>query len=282
MATNRWEGDVSTDPTTAGNWSLGAVPAVDDDVVYDGTATAASIGGDLSANQVGNITFREDYPFDTATSALRLQFDCKGAVDIRCGGTHYLDIDSTAETSQINVNSAATVYLVGLNNLSLNVSAAAAIVEVGTVTTAMEASTATVKAGTVTFWQWQNIAAAAPNLFVHGGTVKTYDALGTVRQSGGVWTHVEDVCGSIYLPGGRCKYNSGGTLTGLYLEGGHFDLGEGWRPVTITATQVRAGSTILDPRGRGTWTAGPEFHNCSIADCTVDFGFHKKYTIAAI
>ena len=283
MAICRWQGDVSSDPTVGGNWSTGVVPAVNDDVIFDGTAQSAPTGDDMSGVQVDTLTFAEDYAYDTATWAAPLEFDVEFAVDIRCAGTHYLTIDNS---TQINVNGAATVYLRGLDNDKLNVDATGAIAEVGdrAGAVAMEFDAAEISAGTVTFWEWESKAAAAPVLLtVHGGTVKTYEAITVARQDGGVWTHFEGASTVLHLAGGTCRYNSDGAVaTFVYLEGGQLDLSRGWRAVTIAATEVRAGSSLVDPNGRVTWTAAPEFHNCSFDDTTVDFGFHKKYTVAAI
>lgn len=66
-----WQGDVSTDWNTAGNWDTNAVPATSVDAVFDNTATSTSVR--LSATGTArNITFSADAPAFTLSGGQQL------------------------------------------------------------------------------------------------------------------------------------------------------------------------------------------------------------------
>ena len=283
MARCAWEGDVSTDPTVAGNWSTAAVPAAADDVVFDGTASDDCIGGDLTANQVATVTIADDCIINIGVSAAdALDFDCSGVVQDRAqSGTRYLNIKNSTSW---NVYGGGIISIDGIDNDALNIDARDGTVTVGPIlaTPAEFDTTITIKSGTIDLLYVTDQAAAATDLTMHGGTATCESALATVRQTGGKLYHNEGVMAAYYGDGGTCYYNSGGTLTLAEVDvGGTLDFAYDFRPVTVTTARIKRG-TVWDIYGRVTWTNAVETPDCWISDCTVNFGFNKKYTVAGI
>jgi len=290
MADVYWQGDVSSDPTVAGNWSTAAVPQAGDDVIFDGTATALPDGGNLAGNAVGSIVFDSTYSFTTASSGTPLQFQlaADGTVDIRCSGTHYLDID---ESLQVNVTGGATVYLVGLNNDSLRVNGSGATVEVGVAGTPAEFDDVILDKGTATIIACEDQAGggAAFDLYVNGGTAKVYDAVDDARQTGGKWYQYDEPIDDPTILGGTFYHMAGGTVATdgkidgtLIIRGGTVDLSKSYLPFTIDAMTVGKGSTFRDPHGRVTYTAAPQFPASEPGDSTREWGPHVSLPIARL
>jgi hypothetical protein len=55
MASKKWIGGSSSDPTTAGNWSPSGVPADSDDIIFDGDAESDLAGADQSSIEPATI-----------------------------------------------------------------------------------------------------------------------------------------------------------------------------------------------------------------------------------
>jgi len=287
MATNIWQGDVSTDPTVAGNWSAGHVPAAAEDILFDGTASGDCVGGDLTANQVASITITSDCTIDIGTSAAdAVDFDCSGEVQDAGTGTRYLNIKNC---TQWNVYGGGTVYVDGIDNDALNIDAGGGTVYVGNLgsgvgNAAEFDTTVTVEAGRVYITDLTDQAAAATDLTVRGGTVHCQSTLDTVKQYGGnLYMEMAAGIDDYYGYGGKCYYNSDGKVDGTAeIHGGELTFEDDFRPVTVDACHLFSGATLRDPHSRVTWTAPPEFHGCDVSDCTVEFGRHKKLTVADI
>ena len=286
MANVKWQGDISTDPTVAGNWDTAAVPAAGEHVVFDGTATGNCAGGAIAAD-IGSLTITDDCTINIGTShAVPLAFTCTaGLVTDMGSGTRYL---APAAAARVVEMGSGTVDLDGADNVLLLINAPSATVTVGDDpwgANTCDFTTVIVEAGLdVVLKNVETAADGVYTLHIRGGTVETWSGLVEARQTGGVWTHRMGAVTNMYLSGGECRYNATETIgTKAYVySGGKLNFTYAGSAVTVAACEFRAGATSLDPWGRVTWTAAPEGHNCSVKDCTLDFGFHKKYTIAAI
>ncbi|MCK5644599.1 MAG: hypothetical protein KAJ19_27625, partial [Gammaproteobacteria bacterium] len=83
------------------------------------------------------------------------------------------------------------------------------------------------------------------------------------------------------LDGGKLWYNSSGTATDIDCHGGDVDMSGDFRPFIVTNVEVKKGKW-WDPNARVTYTNPIEFPNGFLSDSTVNFGYGKKHTIAAI
>ena len=112
MATNKWVGGTSNDSTVASNWSLGAVPTTNDDVVFDATsdgnndcvinsATFPEDGGDLNS-----LTISSDFT-KLLKTGMNTEVNLEGVMTI--DKTASIDADHTL-TFDFNAAPSTTVY----------------------------------------------------------------------------------------------------------------------------------------------------------------------------
>ena len=80
MATVKWDGSASTDPTNAANWSTGSVPVANDDVVFDAT----SDGGN-------NCTFNGTFPSSGDLNSITISSDFTKLINT--GGTSTINLE---------------------------------------------------------------------------------------------------------------------------------------------------------------------------------------------
>lgn len=285
MATNIWQGDVSTDPTVPGNWSLGWVPAAAEDILFDGTATDDCVGGDLTANVVASITIADDCTIDIGASAAdALDFDCNGVVENHGTGTTFLNVKNSTEWNHYG---SGTHSIDGIDNDALNIDASGATVTVGPIsgTPAEFDTTMLVEAGTVTFDYVTDQAAADTDLTVKGGTVETNGGIDAAKQKGGTWTHEAGGMNNVTADGGKLKYNSATKIDGTLdiHPGGEITFEDNFRAVTVDDCHFHDGGGVLrDPHGRVTFANPFELHDCTLGECTIELPPDKKYTVVAI
>lgn len=287
MAVCIWEGDVSTDPTVAGNWSTAAVPQAADDVVFDGTAQDNCTGGDITANQVASVTRTADCTITIGASASNaLDIDCSGAVVDRGSGTAYWKIDNYTSW-HFSGSGTCSIDGQGAANSALTIDATSATVMVGPVAaTAAEVDDIDIHAGTVTIWTVQsNDASPIETLDVFGGTVDSHDAIDVISVYGGTLTHESQAITShVNVYYGKLIYNAAANIGGTVsvYNGGEFTLDEGSGAVVIADTQLYSGATFRDKPSRGTYTLPVETRGCSLLSVTLDLGTHRQYAPTAI
>jgi len=282
MAENYWQGDEDTDPTTAGNWSLGHVPAAAENIHFDGTAEDNCVGGDLTANQVASITIHDDCVIDIGTSASdALDFDCNGVVENHGTGTTYLNIENSTFWNHYGRGKHS---IDGIDNDALNINAPSGIITVGPLATvpAEFDTTMTVKTGDVTFDYVTDQAAADTDLIVLGGVVELNDGIDAATMYAGRWTQQAGGINNPNIYGGKMKYNSGTKIDGTAVVYGELTFADNFQGPTVDDCHVFARGILRDPQGRVTWTNPIELHGCSLADVTINLGRHKKLTVAAI
>ena len=128
------------------------------------------------------------------------------------------------------------------------------------------------------------------NLDMSGGQVELQNGATTVTKSDGTLTLLStSAVTTLTNRGGTVLDDSSGTITTLTNKGVY--LKRGFRAKTITTTYLYAGSRTDDPNGVVTWTNPPELTECRLAAgpddrgpdvAYVNFGVHKKLTVAAI
>jgi hypothetical protein len=221
MANRTWEGDLSGDWNTAGNWKEGAVPVATDDVRVPPGSGAITSGRNQSGVALGYVIIEAGHTNAIAGPAAYLQlqctrFECHGA------GTYYIDLGASAVSPEIT-NSANPsvgnrgVYLKGsalatVNVLGGHVGLAVLHGETATATTVRVTgarASCWVGAGVTltTFYQTQGdseVRCAATTISCYGGTLRT-DETGTV--------------GTFNCYGGTIRPESSGTITTMLLDG---------------------------------------------------------------
>lgn len=312
---NYWiGGDSGNENTwaTANNWddvadgsSVGDGPPGDGEtVVIQSHITNDIDGADASADQFQAFTCEDGSTITIGSSGTSLHVDMKDVAtyyDVTLGGTGvaFLEIDNYNE---INVNHAASspgtgqygLNLLGVHDAddtsgrgTINIYCdAGESVGIGAAPADdMEVNKIVITGGDVTIGAsvTEYDDSTAPDLEIHGGTVITKCPLGTVTQEGGEWTHEAGVVGAIYGSGGKCSYDSNGTLTNLYGDGTHeFDLTNNAEGCTITNAELRPGASFIDPYKKATLTNGLDLNRCRIEDVSVDLGSHITITPSAV
>lgn len=287
MADCIWEGDVSTDPTVAGNWSTAAVPQAADDVIFDSTAQDNCIGGDLTANQVATVTITSDCTIDIGTSAANaLDFDCNGVISDKGSGTHYLNCKNTTFWNHYG---SGTCSIDGIDNDELMIDASGGTITVGPLSGVpaefAAASAVTIKAGTVTIDYLTDQAAGNTDLVIQGGTVTCNDGIDILTISGGtLYFEGDQAIATAHIYGGKVYYNSTGNITTMayVYSGGELTFEDGYTSVTVADIHLFTGATLRDPHKYVTWTAPPELHGCKLGDVTIDLGVHRQYAVTDI
>ncbi len=285
MALVIWQGDVDTDPTTAGNWSTAAVPQAGDDVLFDGSASGNCAGGDVSANLVQSITVTSNCTIDIGTSLeVPIDFDCAGPLIDSGSGTRFWKVENTTAWECYGTGEC---HIDGIDNDGLVINASAATIWVGEnpVVPAEFGDQVSVVAGTINILYLTDQAAAAPDLIVRGGVVVTQDALAAVEQYGGRWHHrgFGQVVASATIHAGTAHYETTGTLTaGFVYAAGTLTFENNVDGCIVTNCTVEGGGKLLDPNGVVTWTNPVAVTGTSVKSGAIDFGSNKTYDIADI
>lgn len=257
MATNYWTGASSTAYSTAGNWSLAAVPIATNDVRLRAASTVAIASGlNQSAVAIGDFIVEPGYSGAIGTAAsgvpTYLQID-PDRFQFAGTGQSYIDIGSAAIDALIdNTTTPGT----GLRGLYLIGSAIAnLIVSGGSVgIAAVPGSTSTVTTAQVLGGSlYLGVGTTLTTLRVNGGEAIVGCALTTVNQYGGtVTTEGIGAITTYNAYGGTCYLNSSGTITTLNIYPGATVIFTGSNKArTVTTTVFNPGpaaaTLILDP-----------------------------------
>jgi len=79
MATRRWLGGISGDWSVAGNWSGGAVPVNNDDVIFDSGSVSVDAGLNQSAVSLNSLNITSGYKGSIGSPGASLQININGA-----------------------------------------------------------------------------------------------------------------------------------------------------------------------------------------------------------
>lgn len=271
------------DWSTAGNWSLGAVPVNGDDVVIENSSVDISYGLDQSAVTLASLTIENTYtgklglPDYTTGSTSYYQYRDKylkiGATTCNLGrgdgqGSGRVKIDFGSVATTVNVEGAGSPADTGLPAVILNGSNAGNVLNAtqGTIGLAIDAgSTAqfpTIRVGSET--------SQATDVTLTCGTGCT---LATINQNGGVvtvgsnvttWTKTSGTSTNLYssaittitADSGTHYWQSNGTITtGTFRgDGTVLDCTRDLRSRTLTGSTFTGGAYFLDPSKTVTFT----------------------------
>jgi len=206
-------------------------------------------------------------------------------------GTRYFNVTNAVNA---NIQGGGTAELDGINNATLRVTNTGTMT-VGpsaTIPCEFDAVALIDGSGTVSLVNLtkQNGDAVPISRIAGTGKLYTYSRLAAVYQTAREWrhydngvaTHQSGVVAAIYQAGGTCYYNSTGVLTALEAYGKMDFSTEDLRAKTVTTGKFYKGAVLSDPNGVVTWTNPFQTPYCSLADVSVNVGYHKKYTVAAI
>ena len=265
VAINTWLGSTSAVPTVVANWSQARLPEAGDFILFDGTASGACDGADLSAAQVASITITRDCTIDIGTSITApLIFDCAGPVIDEGAGAVFLKADNT--TSWLLKNTGSRRIL-GLDNAAIVVDSPGATIVLGPdPQTATEFDTVTVLNGDAAI---KNLlaqdGAAAFNLFMTGGEVECFDSVDDAKIVGGKYTQRSEGINNLWLRDATLNYNSTTKIDGTaILENAAVLDASGSSGFIIDATTMYPESKIIDPLGVITYTAAITFEGQSV------------------
>ena len=206
-------------------------------------------------------------------------------------GTRYFNVTNAVNA---NIQGGGTAELDGINNATLRVTNTGTMT-VGpsaTIPCEFDAVALIDGSGTVSLVNLtkQNGDAVPISRIAGTGKLYTYSRLAAVYQTAREWrhydngvaTHLSGIVAAIYQAGGTCYYNSIGALTALEAYGKMDFSSEDLRAKTVTTGKFYKGSVLSDPNGAVTWTNPFQVPYGSLKDVSVDVGYHKKYTVAAI
>ena len=294
----------------ADNWSGGSVPTASDDVFVENSAVDILWGIDQNTVALTSLTIAQSY-----TGSIGLPFNNEAGfaeyrerwLKIR-PGTLTIGRGAGNGSGRINIDTgtaaAATVYVYGSGNpLDTGLKA---VQIVGS----HSSNVLNVFKGSVGVCEQAGTTAQFPDFRVgyldsvegdsdvRVGTGMT--TITSVTQSGGV---LELNCGttalvktdgetrfllsgahaSITADGGVSRYQSSGTCAVLIVGGGAtVDFRGDLRSKTVSACDIFAGATLLDPDKTVTWTAGVDLNRCSLSEVTLDIGTHVRVTRGSV
>ena len=294
---------------TADNWSGAAVPVNSDDVIIENSTVSILYGLAQSAVTLDSLTVRQNY---TGTIGLPRTNSPGGYIEYR---ETYLELSATAVSigqgdgtgsGRIKLNTGsvqATINVYGTGSaLESTLGAflwkgthASNVLNVnkGTVGVAMfggEAATIlTLGVGYTTnisgdAWLSCGSGTTLTTVNQSGGELFTASNMTTVTQTDGEHTVRGTATVTTYnLDGGKCFYESSGTLTTLYVGGGaEFDCRHDMRSRTITNCTAYQDAVLRDPFKTVAWTNGIDLSRCGPLKVTLDIGEHFTLTPSAI
>jgi len=207
-------------------------------------------------------------------------------------GTRYFNVTNAVNA---NIQGSGAVELDGINNTTLRVTntGTVAVGPSATIPCEFDAVALIDGSGTVSLVNLtkQNGDAVPISRIAGTGKLYTYSRLSNVYQTAREWrhydngvaTHQNGAVAAIYQAGGTCYYNSIGALTALEAYGKMDFSSEDLRAkVASTGWKFYKGAVLSDPNGMVDFTNPFQTPYCSLKDVSVDVGYHKKYTVAAI
>jgi hypothetical protein len=263
MATVFFDGSTDGVLTTDANWSTGAVPVTNADVVIDGNMFPSTVTALTSPTQpaivatISSLTIlNTSVSFGTAAAPLEINVGGSGSKKVHDAGTgaKYLTIANWVEWVILG---GSTMGIAGLTNAGnvLKINASTATITFGT----LEADSLILQAGTVhagRYW-WENGGSAAPDLTMYGGTLDVDSPLAAALVYGGILTHREGAITALTVKNAQARLLSTGTVTTLTLQpGGKADFSYDMRAKTVTNCTMDDSSTFYDPYGIAVLTNG--------------------------
>lgn len=295
MATNKWlGGDVGNenDWTVAVNFSLVAVPVVNDDVIVPAESAYSIDGVDASATAISSFTVEEGYTGTIGSSTTELKLDIGGTgtsdVDFAGTGESHLYIENA---NDIVINNAASAPSTGLYGLSLTgldndnlVIQASTNASIGLAPGAGEVfETDTLKIENANVYIGSGVVkkdgSTAIPLTVAGGTVTNKAALGEVDVRGGTFTHSAGVIATGNFLGGTSYYNSTGTLTTGHGAGNAIlSFERSLQAKTVTNFTIHDENfRPYDKHGVVTWTNDVQGNNIDLGKVKARWGLNRKF-----
>ena len=259
---NQWDTDA--------NWSRGAAPVDDDDVVLNATAQGSITGGFVAATGVdlilNSFVRMPDYTGDVGTSGSPCRFatvndtspinplDPTGKAIIQGPGKFFFETaDGVGTNEDVDYmyvdtdNQSDVIELSGaIDNLHVikgRVTGLAAFVPINVAVTYRD------NPNSDAVLTLQNTASIGA-LFVNAGNAKNEGSgsTGPIYIAGGNYLHGK-AAGSvtaIFLGGGTCVYNSAAPLASAVIQGGTLDMSKDGRAKTINFLLVATGGVYLD------------------------------------
>lgn len=245
MADNVWTTTSSTDYSVAGNWSLGHVPTVGEDVWLQKGAADIVSGLGQSAVVLDSFTAMNGYTGTVGSSAGYLEISLGNNDRLNWLGTGlaYVDLNTSATPDVIVKKTFAPqaggrgLYLLGDNIgvLSVedgNVGLAAIPAEIATVAFLFLGGSSDVHVGVGT--------AAITDVIVKDGVLLLEaDTTEFVMDGGLVTMEGSSAHSDITVNGGEMVYNSSGAISALNVNGGHIDFHQNGVTKSITSVKMQ-------------------------------------------
>jgi len=275
---------------TPENWDSGSFFADADDIVIRADVAALIYGGDYTSGKANKITAEEGFSQNVGSQAHPLQLACTGKTDKKVywwgTGICYLDIDAAVDIYIFDCGSSADtglydLNLVGLDNDSVHFQPSNSSARCGLASGAGEVfevahiyqSDGVLKIGYGAVFT--DGAAVITDCTITGGEAVSYSTVGIGviynQGNGGTLDYMIGPCATLYAWAGTTRFSSPGNITTkLHVgSGASFDLSGTKEASTITACDAYANSTIEDPGGRASWSAGIVTVGCNAQNITL-------------
>jgi len=251
MPLNIWKVDADGNYSTAGNWSLAAVPTTADDVLIPAGSPAITAGFNQSGVTIRSFTREKGHTaaIGDVQNYLRLTVDGTGSfIDLNGTGSAFLDFGSSTSPIAIRGSGNGTngygFYIKGTGLEQL-------IIEGGNIYfVAAEIDDIDVRGGSAFFDRDCVINASGVLLANSAGIVTTECALRDVRSRGGqIVINGTGAVNSILADGGTVTCNTTGTVTLAQADGkGIIDFTKALLTRAVTTVSVSGtGTILLDP-----------------------------------
>jgi len=295
-ATGHWHWD------NAGNWDAGAIPAAGDDVYLDFTSDEIKYGLAQSLVSINSLTVPSSFTGklglpDNSTSGYVEYRDTElqiGVTTLIVGGgpgqsSPLIRINGGSVASTVRVWSTASTAETNRMSFRWRGTNAANVFEAygGSCSIAIEGGrTANVSGGLKIAGANVRVGQGVTinTLTQSGGGVELNSNVTALTKNGGdTVVYGTTAIASLTADAGATYWRSqGGISTALILGGGAaIDFSGDLRPKTVTPeVQMYAGSSLTDPGGVVTFTAGVRLNRCDIREVTLAIGQNKKLTIA--
>lgn len=297
---------------TAANWSSGAVPVGDDDIVIEDSDVDILYGLNQTGITADSLTIRASY---TGSIGLPL-INESGTTDyaeyrptaliispdvITIGGgdgdgSPFIAINTEAVTTALTVYSTGSATYESHGALQwVGTSASNTVTvlkgDVGIATHGGEV--ATVATLTVSYLDSQDSDASVvcgdgvtlTTIVQSGGTLDVSSNITTLTQQGGTcYVGGTATITTASIQAGILEHASSGTVTTLNVGSlGTANFNRSMAARTVTSTNAYAGCTIYDPHKKVTWTNGIDAVQCNpFTDCSINLGPHITVTPSAI